>query len=99
MSLLPENAEVYRLDGDEFGILISGGQPEEIRAIYKKLQAAFDQQMIYEGKRYYCTLSAGCAIYPHDALRFLDLVKAAGYALEQAKLNGKTGLNSSRARS
>ena len=36
MSLLPENAEVYRLDGDEFGILISGCQPEAIRGIYKK---------------------------------------------------------------
>ena len=92
MSLLPENAEVYRLDGDEFGILISGCQPEAIRGIYKKLQTAFDQQMIYEGKRYYCTLSAGCAVYPQDAQSFLELVKAAGYALEQAKLNGKNRL-------
>ena len=92
MSLLPENAEVYRLDGDEFGILISGCQPEAIRGIYKKLQTAFDQQMIYEGKRFYCTLSAGCAVYPQDARSFLELVKAAGYALEQAKLNGKNRL-------
>ena len=92
MSLLPENAEVYRLDGDEFGILISGCQTEEIRKIYKKLQTAFDQQMIYEGQRYYCTLSAGCAVYPQDAKVFLELVKAAGYALEQAKLNGKNRL-------
>lgn len=85
MSLLPENAEVYRLDGDEFGILISGCQPEAIRGIYKKLQTAFDQQMIYEGKRYYCTLSAGCAVYPQDAQSFLELVKAAGYALESGQ--------------
>ena len=89
MSLLPENAEVYRLDGDEFGILISGAQPQELFGIYTKLQTAFDQQMIYEGRRYYCTLSCGCATYPQDAENFLELVKAAGYALEQAKLNGK----------
>ena len=43
----------------------------------------------FEGKRYYCALSAGCACYPDDAETYLELAKYSGYSLEYAKAHGK----------
>ena len=63
-SMLPPNAMLYRLDGDEFGILLLGGDAKEAAHIYGKLQKNFCKQQEYGGKKYFCTLSAGYAAYP-----------------------------------
>lgn len=88
-SLLPENASIYRLSGDEFGVLISGTTAAETEKAYQKIKAAFQLQQEYENKKYFSTLSAGCAFYPTDGRQYLDLFKYAGYALEHAKNSGK----------
>lgn len=87
-SALPEGARVYRLDGDEFAITIAD-RPDVLRSIYAVLSGTFQRQHEHEGKKFYCTLSAGCATYPDDANTYEDLVKFANYALEFAKGHGK----------
>lgn len=87
-SSAPETARVFRLDGDEFAVVAPGGA-EELRSMYAALNGAFDRQHEHEGKKFYCTLSAGCACYPRDAATYEDLVKRANYALEYAKGHGK----------
>ena len=87
--LLSDQASVYRLDGDEFGIIISGGDKEDAVKLYDSIHTIMQSQQEYEGKKYYCTVSAGCASYPEDGNTCQDLFKYAAYSLESAKNNGK----------
>ncbi|MBC8531351.1 EAL domain-containing protein [Christensenellaceae bacterium NSJ-53] len=91
-SLLPESAAVYRRDGDEFAVLFSGASPEDMRAIYENIYQTFNHQQEYGGRKYFCTLSAGCVFYPEDGQNYLELIKHADYSLEYAKLKGKNRL-------
>ena len=86
--MLPPNAMLYRLDGDEFGILLLGGDAKEAAHIYGKLQKNFCKQQEYGGKKYFCTLSAGYAAYPGDGSNYLELLKSANYSLEYSKIMG-----------
>lgn len=88
-SILPSNARIYRLDGDEFGIIILNGEEEDYLRIFNSIQHKFHGQQEYNGKKYYCTVSGGYAVYPTDADNYLDLLKCANYSLEHSKLEGK----------
>lgn len=88
-SIIPPNAKVYRLDGDEFGVLVLGGEKQECLSIYGKIQNAYQKQQEYNGRKYYCTILAGCVFYPQDADNYLDLMKYANYSLEASKDAGK----------
>lgn len=90
--LLPENAKLYRLDGDEFGIIVCNGEREDKVRIFSQIQHLFGTQQEYNGRRYYCTLSAGCVSYPDDADNYLDIQKCANYSLEYSKSMGKNKL-------
>lgn len=88
-SMLPVGSTVYRLDGDEFGILMRDGGREEAEKLYGILQSWFAHQRSYEGNRYYCTVSAGFSQFPQDGADYLRLQQNASYSLEFAKLSGK----------
>ena len=88
-SIIPPNAKAYTLDGDEFGVLVRGGEKQECLSIYGKIQNAYQKQQEYNGRKYYCTISAGCVFYPQDADNYLDLMKYANYSLEASKDAGK----------
>ena len=88
-SSLTSDASVFRMDGDEFCILVKNGQEQQMQSIYNKIQHMFEKQQEYDGKKYYCTLSAGCSVYPDDGEDYLSLIKKASYALEYTKDRGK----------
>lgn len=88
-SALVGRAYVYRLDGDEFAVVARGDDAATLPDVYQALHQSFRRQQTHEGKKFYCTLSAGCAQYPADAETYEDLVKFANYALEYAKAHGK----------
>lgn len=87
-SMLPANATIYRLDGDEFGILFEG-EHEDAGVLYRSIAGSFRQQQAYAEKKYFCTLSAGCAEYPTDAVHYAELLQHASSALKHSKKNGK----------
>lgn len=87
-SALPEEARVYRLDGDEFAVIIND-DVNVLREAYAQLGGMFQRQHDHEGRKFYCTLSGGVAQYPGDAETYESLVKHANYALEYAKGHGK----------
>ncbi len=87
-SLLPPHASLYRLDGDEFGVVIRGCR-DEARAVYRTLAEAFRHQQEYDGKKFFCTLSAGTASCPDDAKDYESLLHCADNALDAAKQGGK----------
>lgn len=92
-SLLPNQISLYRMDGDEFGIILQGTDTDHIvcqlEQIYRTINHTFRNQQEYEGKKYYCTLSAGCLVYPEHADNYDNLLQYAGYTLEHSKRNGK----------
>lgn len=87
-STLPEGARVYRLDGDEFAVVVNDGV-DVLRGAYAQLGGMFQRTHDHEGRKFYCTLSGGIAQYPTDADTYESLVKYANYALEYAKGHGK----------
>lgn len=91
-SVLPANATAYRLDGDEFGVVILNGEEEEYRRLFTDIQKELYRQQEWNGRKYHCTMSAGYAVYPKDADNYLDLIKYADYALEDSKRHGKNRL-------
>lgn len=88
-SLLPDNAWMFRLDGDEFGVVFLNAEQNELTDFYMLLQNKFSVQQEYNGSKYYCTVSAGCSFYPDNGDTYLDLLKYASYSLEYAKAGGK----------
>lgn len=88
-SLLPASAKLYRLDGDEFGMLCLGSSEEEAREIFRKIKQDFHKQQEFNGRKYYCTFSAGYTSYPKDGDNYLELLKCANYSLEHSKFMGK----------
>ena len=88
-SILPENSRIYRLDGDEFGIIITNGTEKDAEDIFSEIQKQYTRQQEYNGKKYYCTISGGYAVCPDNADNYLELLKCANYALERSKAMGK----------
>lgn len=88
-TMLSDNARVYRLDGDEFGIIITNGSETDAQEIFSKIQEQYTHQQEYNGKKYYCTISGGYAVCPDNADNYLELLKCANYALERSKALGK----------
>lgn len=90
--LLPECAELYRFDGDEYAILFRDAAREEIFAFYRSIQAALSGRQECDGRRYTVTLSGGYAAYPGNGGDYLELIKKAVYSLEYSKQEGKNRL-------
>ncbi|MFQ6860521.1 MAG: diguanylate cyclase domain-containing protein [Beduini sp.] len=90
---VPKEATVYKLDADEFAVLLKNYSTQQIEALYNQIKAPFSHQQQHMNERYYCSISAGCAIYPENANVYINLFKYASYALETSKKNGKDQLN------
>ena len=83
---LPEGAKVYRIGGDEFGILFRGTQErEEIFLFLNDLKNNYAVQTP-DGARQ--TITAGMATAFEDATRCAELIRKADGALFRAKVSG-----------
>lgn len=89
LEYLPKDIRLYRLDGDEFAFFYPMCNKETIEALYEKIQLYTNTQHEIESNKYYCTVTAGVAMYPDDGENYLDLFKHADIALDIAKMGGK----------
>lgn len=89
VNLLPPGAMVYKLDGDEFGIILPGARTAQVAQIFGAVQACMSRQQFIDGKPYFCTISAGTVAYPEDGKEYYKLFKHAETALALAKRGGK----------
>lgn len=87
--LLPENADIYRFDGDQFVILYEEATRGELETLFLDIQSYANRQHEVDGFYYLCTVSAGISLLGEDCSDYLDLVKYAGMALKQSKKKGK----------
>lgn len=91
-SFLPPNGGVYRMDGDEFGVILRSGTREAAQSLYRELQVLFDRQQSFDGKKFCCTLSCGCAFSGPEAADCQSLLRHVHFALDFAKSLGKNQL-------
>lgn len=87
-SRLDSNASVYRMDGDEFAILITNPQEEEAERLFKKISNHYKNQKELQGKRYYCTFS-GIYYEMEEGNTYDDLVRVLKVGINVVKRKGK----------
>ena len=90
---VPRRLSLYRLDGDEFGLIYPEADEEMLREFFIRVQREFAHPQVYDGRQYLVTMSAGMVFYPQTARDPLVLHKYAQAALDTAKAGGKNRLN------
>jgi diguanylate cyclase (GGDEF)-like protein len=87
---VPPHEPLCRFGGDEFLVLIrAGGGAQALQALAQRILATIATPFDVEGRRLSIGVSIGIALYPHDAVNTLDLVRAADAAMYHAKQQGK----------
>ena len=90
---IPRRLSLYRLDGDEFGLIYPDADAEMLTEFFIRVQREFAHPQVYDGRQYIVTVSAGMVFYPQSARDPLVLHKYAQAALDAAKSGGKNRLN------
>lgn len=79
----------YRMGGDEFIILVSREEYENLHKILDDIQVIFNKPWFLKGSDYYCTMSMGIVSFPKDGETVQDLIQKADIAMYEAKKDGK----------
>lgn len=87
--VLPTGVMLYKLDGDEFALVIQGVDLENVGEIYGSIQKSFARPHNIDGKQIFCTISCGTVLFPQSGKDYLVLHKHAEAALDLAKRDGK----------
>ena len=87
--LLPQNAGMYRFDGDEFAIVYPGADERLLEALYQKIHAYSNRSHTAGDASYFCTASAGIAMLGQDGKNYQELLTCATSALQASKQKGK----------
>ena len=90
-SMVPSDAEVARIGGDEFAIvLVEAGAADALRRA-EEIRAAVGGTTVQHLKRTLgpCTASIGLAMLPQDGVTPAELLEAADAALYRAKARGR----------
>ncbi len=88
-NLLPTGAMLFKLDSDEFGIILPGARTAQVSQVFGAIQTCMSRQQSLDGKPYFCTMSSGTVAYPEDGKEYYKLFKHAEAALVLAKRGGK----------
>lgn len=87
--LLPQNAHMYRFDGDEFAIIFKNASCERIYEFYEEIHKYSNQSHTIDDISYFCFVSGGITMIGQDGDNYADIIKYATNALEASKLRGK----------
>ncbi|HUD27514.1 MAG TPA: EAL domain-containing protein [Novosphingobium sp.] len=85
-------AQVSRIGGDEFAILLPGGAAEQ-QCLQRALESLQGTTLTHGGRSWALSMSIGSARFPEDAESAEVLVKNADLALYQAKQTGRRRLH------
>ena len=88
-NVLPPALTLFKLDGDEFGIIYPGAGEKEVGDIFASMQSALSRPQDIDGHQYFCTASCGTVFYPTAGKDYLVLHKHAEAAMDIAKREGK----------
>lgn len=90
--ILPKQAKIYKIDGDKFAIVYKNSTIKKIEILFNYIKEVMNIYYKIDNNYYFCTVSCGAAIYPKDALLYMELFEKANAAMEFAKVNGKNKL-------
>lgn len=79
----------YRINGDEFAVIVRGDNYKELSRICKELREVFERPWFLKNEDYYCTMSMGVVCFPTDGNNVDDLTRKVNMALQTAKKKGK----------
>ena len=80
---------VYRQGGDEFNILLSQTNRQEVASIAQQILSTFANSFYLDSQEYYISPSIGISMYPQDGEDIEILIKNADEALFRVKERGK----------
>lgn len=89
---LPQDCQLYRLDGDEYAFLLPHGEKEEVQRLFEEIQLLLTRNFMMENQHLFVSISAGACLYPEDGDNYLELLRHAESAIDIAKINGKNQL-------
>ncbi|MBA5777640.1 bifunctional diguanylate cyclase/phosphodiesterase [Stappia sp. F7233] len=88
--LVPRDAHLARISGDEFALLVPDcGSREDLESLLKRVQNQFSAPIYASENHLYVSLSVGAAMAPDDGLSMGELLRKADIALYAAKSNGR----------
>jgi diguanylate cyclase (GGDEF)-like protein len=80
------SADLYRLGGDEFTVLVENlPDPEAAGRVARRIQQALAQPIVIEGHALYASASIGVTLYPNDLNDLDGLVRQADLAMYRSK--------------
>lgn len=79
----------YRMGGDEFIVMITPEEFENLERIVRDIQKMFQKPWYLKGEDYFCTMSMGIVCFPTDADAVDEVIRKADLALYSAKRRGK----------
>ncbi len=82
----------YRIDGDEFGVIVYAEAYKDLKRICKELRSIFEKPWFLKGEDYYCTMSMGVVCFPTDSNTVEDLIRKSDMMLHTAKKKGKNSV-------
>ena len=87
---LPNNAEIFRMGGDEFTIILTDvHQNKEAISIAEGIIQLFQQPFTIQDYEFHISTSIGMSFYPHDGHEIDTLFSKADTAMYRAKEQGK----------
>ncbi len=88
--LVPEDAHLARISGDEFAVLVPECRGrEDLEVLLRQIQDRFAKPIFAADNHLYVSLSLGAALAPEDGLSMGELLRKADIALYAAKSNGR----------
>lgn len=86
---IPYSAEVYKLDGTNFGIILENTSKKEIEKIYETIINKYEEKHLIKENGDILTISMGVAMYPDDEKKnYKELYRYAKYSRERSKSKG-----------
>ncbi|WP_300360985.1 bifunctional diguanylate cyclase/phosphodiesterase [Fusobacterium sp.] len=89
---IPDDISLYKLDGDNFGLILENVDKDEVRDIYSKIKDSLGKIHFLNEENVAINISAGCAIFPKNGITYQELYKFAVYSLLYCKKTGKNKL-------
>ena len=88
-AVLPQELTLYKLDGDQYGLVCLGYGEQELAELFATIQGCLAHPYTVDGHQYFNTVSAGTVLYPQGGKDYLVLHKHAEAAMDLAKRAGK----------
>ena len=87
--VIRDSDTIARLGGDEFAVLLHEATTDSSMLVARKIQAAFQEPLAWEGKNIPIGLSIGIAVYPEHGENESILLKHADVAMYESKSSGE----------